>query len=161
MVSDGYYNLGAVSHALNDLSKADMLVRESLRIRVLLYGNNNEYVKMCTALLANILLSQGNLGSETEELLKHSLAIDVQTFGTDGLDTATSHGYLGKLFHLRTATGHSADVRKKLLRLSKSEYMEALRIYTGIFGPDHTRSKQISSKLIIVNCELRLLKLMS
>jgi hypothetical protein len=78
-VADGYYDLGTAINQCKivkygdqgnmtnqievDLGKAEMLARESLRIRSLL-DRNNHYVGTTCALLANILLIQGNLSTE-------------------------------------------------------------------------------------------------
>jgi hypothetical protein len=52
----GYFNLGRVTDRLNgDLVRAEMLARESLRIRVQLYGNDDYRVGGNITLLANIL----------------------------------------------------------------------------------------------------------
>lgn len=59
-------------------------ISESLRIRSRLYGHDNAKVGRSGGLLADILMSQGKLGSETKELLEHTLAIDTKNLGPEG-----------------------------------------------------------------------------
>jgi hypothetical protein len=110
---------------------------------------------MSAALLGNILQSQGNLGIETKELLELSLAIDIENYGQDGIDTALSHFFLGNFFQYQAdqsfRTGRGDERGKELLRLSESKYEESIRINTKIFGPDDPRSILISETL----CKLR------
>jgi hypothetical protein len=53
-VARGYYDFGnVINQQQGDLMKAEMLVRESLRIRTRLNDNNNDYVgnSSCSSLL--------------------------------------------------------------------------------------------------------------
>jgi hypothetical protein len=57
----GAYNLANVIYRQEgDLIKAEMLARESLRIRTLIYGSDHGIVQISCYLLANILSAQGN-----------------------------------------------------------------------------------------------------
>jgi hypothetical protein len=90
-VANGYYNLGNVIEEQNkDLMRAEMLARESLRIRARLYGIDHYYGGGSITLLAGILRKQGNLGAEVKELFESSLAIDVKHEGPDGINTSIS-----------------------------------------------------------------------
>ena len=62
-VAEGYFNLGRVLSLQpnGDLVKAEMLTRESLRIRARLYGSNHFSVGSSIGILASILKRQGNL----------------------------------------------------------------------------------------------------
>jgi hypothetical protein len=75
--------------------KAEMLARESLHIRSQIIHNNHPCVGISNGLLGNILLSQGNLGYETKELLERSLAIYTKSDGLDVLNTAASNINVG------------------------------------------------------------------
>lgn len=74
-VANGYYDLACVTYEQKgDDVKAEMLARESLRIRVLFNGNDPNFGN-AASLLASILMAQSKLGSETKELLEQALAI--------------------------------------------------------------------------------------
>jgi tetratricopeptide (TPR) repeat protein len=150
-VATGYHNLADVISAQEgDLVKAEMLARESLRIRTLIYGKDHVHVGPSCDLLARILRSQDNLGDETMELFERSLANDTKYYGPNGTDAATSNFNLGNFYH------HLANkqqiVRREIeyLYLSKSKYVAAVRIYTKIFGPDNTKTINAWSGLSLV-----------
>jgi hypothetical protein len=50
-----------------DLIKAEELARESLRIRSLIYGSNDQIVGSSCNLLANVLRTQGKFCGRNEE----------------------------------------------------------------------------------------------
>eukprot|EP00596_Hydrurales_sp_CCMP1899_P009897 CAMPEP_0119052220 /NCGR_PEP_ID=MMETSP1177-20130426/73586_1 /TAXON_ID=2985 /ORGANISM="Ochromonas sp, Strain CCMP1899" /LENGTH=587 /DNA_ID=CAMNT_0007031719 /DNA_START=259 /DNA_END=2022 /DNA_ORIENTATION=- len=132
-VANGYYNLANVIDAQEgDLVKAEMLARESLRIRTRAYGNNHVNVGISCHLLGGILMSQNNLGNKTMELFERSLANDTKYYGPNGTDAAISNFNLGAFYH-RLANKQQI-VRREIenLRLSKSKFEEAVRIYTKI-----------------------------
>jgi len=151
-VAKGYYNLGDVINRQNeDLLRAEMLARESLRIRTQLYGNDHPRVGDSIGLLATILRKQGNLGNEVKELYERSLSIKVKHGGPDGVNTAISNKSLG-IFHRQLAgTDLSTDERKEHLRLSVSYYTEAFRINAKIFGPDHHDTIEAASDLSMIS----------
>jgi hypothetical protein len=81
-VANGYLNLGRTVYELNvDQPKAEMLVRESLRIRLKVYDNNHLLVGHSLSLLVRILLAQGKIEEETERLLERNLANAVRNEG--------------------------------------------------------------------------------
>jgi tetratricopeptide (TPR) repeat protein len=160
-VAKGHYHL---AHVINDqilnkqqgegdVAKAEMLARESLRIRAQLFGNDHPSIGISSALLANILQAQFNFGNETKELFERSLAINMKHCGPDELNTASSFINIGTLYYLRATlpqtsdTRRSVDTRKEHLRISISTYKEALRIFTKTLGPDNPRTLVISSNL--------------
>jgi tetratricopeptide (TPR) repeat protein len=154
-VAKGYYDLGhAIFQQKGDLLKAEKLVRESLRIRTRLYVSDHAQVGMSSSLLAPILESQGNLGSETKELYERCVAIDIKNFGSEGINTAAHYFNLGNFYHHRAEESPSAGIRKEHLSLSFSKFKEALRIKTKLFGPDHPNTVQASSQLSIVSNKL-------
>jgi hypothetical protein len=58
-VADGYYDLGSVINAQEgDLVKAEMLARESHRIRTCIYGNDHLNVEYSCDLLAHNVTRQ-------------------------------------------------------------------------------------------------------
>jgi tetratricopeptide (TPR) repeat protein len=150
-VAYGYLSLADVIYKQEgDLVKAEMLAREALRIRTRLYGKDHNNVGVCCNLLGGILLSQGNLGDETMELLERALVNDTKHYGPDGSNTAESNETLGVL-NLRLADRQQNYERKIVcLHLSKSKFEEAVRIFTKIFGRDNPQSIGASSKLSII-----------
>jgi tetratricopeptide (TPR) repeat protein len=150
-VAGGYYNLASViTKQEGDLVKAEMLARESLRIRTRIYSNDHVHIGLSCSLLARILMSQGNLGDETMELFERSLVNDTKNNGPDGTNTAISNVNLGA-FYDQLANRQQNDERKMAcLHLSKSKFEEAVRIYTKIFGPDNPQSIEASSRLSII-----------
>jgi tetratricopeptide (TPR) repeat protein len=150
-VARGYHDLGhVICKQKGDLLKAEKLVRESLRIRTCLYGGDHTKVGMSTSLLARVLQAQGKLGIETKELHECCLAINIENFGSEGLNTAASNNNLGHFYYQQAEASLSADIRKEHLSLSISKFNEALRIYAKLFGPDHPDTVQASSLLSIV-----------
>jgi hypothetical protein len=151
-VARGYYNLAdVINQQKGDLVKAEMLARESLRIRTQIFHNNHPRVGISNGLLGSILLSQGNLGYETKELLERYLAIDIKNEGSEGINTAAANGNLG-IFYLELAESQqNAETRNEHLILSQSKYEETVRIYTKIFGPDNPRTIQASFSLSTVS----------
>jgi tetratricopeptide (TPR) repeat protein len=154
-VAKGYHDLGdVIFHSKGDLVKAEKLIRESLRVRTRLHGDDHRNVGGSASLLAIILQTQGKLGIETKELFERSLAIDIKNFGSEGINTAASNVNLGNFYHLQAEASQSTGIRKELLSLSFSKLKEALRIYTKLFGPDHPNTVQASSQLSIVTHKL-------
>jgi hypothetical protein len=139
-VAKGYYDLAKViTTQRGDLVKAEKLVRESLRIRVLI--NSNSYLSGNTvAYLAFILMSQDKLGSETKELFEQSLAITIRNFGPDGTNAARYHFNFGIYYRKLAEEQQTTATREEHLCLSEVKTKEALRIYTKIFGPDDPRT---------------------
>jgi hypothetical protein len=150
-VANGYYDLAnVIDKQEGDLVKAEILARESLRIRTRVYGNDHVKVGASCNLLARILMSQDNLGNETMELFERSLVIITKNDGPDGRNTAISNVNLGA-FYNQLANRQQNDERKMAyLHLSKSKFEEAVRTYTKIFGPNNPQSIEASSKLSII-----------
>jgi hypothetical protein len=154
-VAKGYFNLASViSEQEGDLAKAEMLVRESLRIRTRVYGNDHRNVGHCCNLLARILLSQGNLGNETTELFERALAIITMNYGPNGSNTAASNLNLGAFYHKLAKTRQETQRKIEYLLLSKSKYVESVRVWTKIYGPDHPQTIMASSQLSKILREL-------
>jgi hypothetical protein len=147
-VANGYYNMGKVIQKLNgDLVGAEMLARESLRIRTQIYSNGHQRVGGSIALLAGILKKQGNLGAEVKELFERSLAIEVKHEGPDGVNTSISNTNLGYYHEELAFTDLTSEEKKEHLHLSKSYYTEALRIKTKIFGPANHKTINAASNV--------------
>jgi hypothetical protein len=85
-VAKGYYDSANVIHQKKgDLVRAEMLIRESLRIRARLYDNNHYHVGLSIGTLAPILKAQGKLGHETKEayeccLQRYSISCNTITY---------------------------------------------------------------------------------
>jgi tetratricopeptide (TPR) repeat protein len=147
-VAQGYYNLGSVIQTQNgDLYKAERLAREAYRIRIQLYGNDHFYVGASAALLASILMSQGEMGDETKKLLESVLAIAIRNEGLDGINTASGNYNLAT-YHVDLARRQvNSDTKKKHICLAKSYIKEAIRIYTKLFGSAHPQTVKATSNL--------------
>lgn len=152
-VARGYYNLGNVIHGQKggDLVKAEMLVRESLRIGTRLSGDDDFDVGCCAGLLANILRSNSKLGYETKELFERSLAMSIKYCGRDGFNTAVNYFNMGRYYYtLAEVQGTAEMIREGYLLLSESNHMEALRIHSKIRGPDNPITEGALSSLTII-----------
>jgi tetratricopeptide (TPR) repeat protein len=154
-VAKGYYNLADVIHQLKgDLVKAEMLARDSLRIRTRIDSNVNINVGLSCSLLARILMSQGNLGDETMELFERALANNTKNDGPDGTNTAISNMNLGAFYHQLADKQQISRRKVEYLHLSKSRFEEAVRVYTKIFGPDNPQTIEASSYLSFISRKL-------
>jgi tetratricopeptide (TPR) repeat protein len=154
-VAQGYYNFANVLCQLKgDLVKAEMLGRESLRIRTRLYGNNHQNVGYISSLLGRILKAQNKLGRETKELFERSLAIDTESFGPDGTNTAVSVVNLANFYGQCADAQKTTETRKEQLLLSRSKFVEAVRIYQKILGPNHPTTIGLSSNVSMISNRL-------
>jgi tetratricopeptide (TPR) repeat protein len=154
-VAYGYHLLAKVIHEQKgDFVRAEMLVRESFRIRSQLYVHDNANIGISVGLLAAILKSQGKLGHETRELYERSLAIDIKHYGPDGMDNAIANHNIGNFYHILADQEQSAETRIDLLRLSLSHHKEARRIFTKIFGPDSPMTMEALSIVSTISREL-------
>jgi tetratricopeptide (TPR) repeat protein len=154
-VANGYYNLADVIHQQEgDLVKAEMLARESLRIRTRIHGNDHVNGGLSCSFLARILVSQGNLGDETMELLERALAITTKNNGPDGTNTAISNVHLGAFYHKLADKQQISRRKVEYLCLSKSKLEEAVRVYTKIFGLDNPQTIDNSSYLSFISRKL-------
>jgi tetratricopeptide (TPR) repeat protein len=154
-VADGYYMLGQVIHQQEgDFVRAEMLVRESLRIRSQLYCHDTAFIGMSVGLLASILKSQGKLGHETRELYERSLAIRIKRNGPDGKNAAVANQHMAVFYYNLAEVQETAETRIEHLRLSLSYHKEAMRIYTVTLGPDNPSTMVESSNVSIISREL-------
>jgi tetratricopeptide (TPR) repeat protein len=154
-VAEGYHNLAnVINKQEGDLVKAEVLARESLRIRTRVYGNNQVNVGHSCDLLARILVSQDNLGDETMELFERALANDTKNSGPDGTNTAAANVNLGLFYFQLADTQQEIQRNIEYLRLSKSKYEEAVRIYTKIVGLENPQTIKASSMLSIISRKL-------
>jgi hypothetical protein len=151
-ISRGYYNLGNIIHAQGkDLSRAEMLVKESLRTRALFYGNDHLYVGESISLLANISIGQGRLDNEALELHERALAITVKHKGIHAINTAVSNLQLGRFHYKIAGIQPSEAMFLERIRLSKKLYTEAVQIFTKVYGLAHKdtiRAKASLSKVM-------------
>jgi hypothetical protein len=154
-VAEGAFNLANVIFRQNgDLIKAEELARESLRIRILLYGINHHSVGLSCELLAIILDKQGKLGDETRGFYERNLAIAIRNNGPDGLNTAHQHLQISAFYYKVTGAQTTVDLQQKQLLLAKSHMEEALRIYSKIHGPTHPDTLKTASLLTTISSEL-------
>jgi hypothetical protein len=115
-----------------DLLNSEALARESLRIRLLIYGNDHDQVGSSCDLLANILVAKGKLGDEARGLYKRYLAISIRDTGT-----AIANHNLGKLHYQLAKEANTDDSERTQLLLAKSYFEESLRIATKKLGSTH------------------------
>jgi tetratricopeptide (TPR) repeat protein len=155
-VAEGHFNLGRVLSLQpnGDLVKAEMLARESLRIRARLCCSNHLYVGSSMGLLGGVLRRQGNVGDEVRELYERALAIKLKNDGPDGGNTAISNLNLGHFHNQVSQSNLSASKRKEHLSLSKSYFKEGLRIFTKVFGPGHPDTIDAASYLSMISLVL-------
>jgi hypothetical protein len=136
------------------LGKAEMLARESYRIRTHLYPNYHRLLGISAHLLATVLKSQEKLGDETEKLFELSLAIAKRNEGSDGSNVGIISADLGHMY-VRCAQNKllSADVRKGHYLQAKSYYNDAVRIMTQKYGPNNDHTISYKSQLTqVVQC---------
>jgi hypothetical protein len=142
-VSQGYFILAKVilhQKLEGNLNKGEMLARESLRIRELLFDKDHPYVGTSCGLLGNILSEQEKFGNETKTMLERSLAIETKHYGPDGPNVANMHGNLGNYYLFLSLDQENVDRRKELLYQAKLKYKESIRLNTNMFGPSHPRT---------------------
>jgi tetratricopeptide (TPR) repeat protein len=137
-VAMGSYNLANVIHRQEgDLSKAEKLAREALRIRSLMYGSNDHIIGTSCNMLGKILESQGKFEDETKGLFERSLAICIRNEGPDGVNTAMMSVNIGLYYYQLAERQPTLDAMKNVLLMSKSHIEEGFRIQTKIHGPTH------------------------
>lgn len=145
----GGHNLADVIIRQNgDLTKAEVLAREVLRIRTLIYFEDHHSVGVSCNLLARALHSQKNYGDETMGLYKRSLAIDIKHDGPDASNTAKSNSSLGQFYQeLARRDQPTVELIRMYLLLAKSHFEESLRIRSKMFGSSHTDTLNAELKL--------------
>lgn len=156
-VARGYCDLASALHGDDeneDLIRAETLVRESLRIRVLIFGNDHICTGHSISLLAQIMSSEGKLGDETKSMYERALANYIRNQGPDALNTSITSSNLGNFHYKLSRTNTCAERKKELLGLSKAYYTEAVRILTKIFGIAHPRSTEFVHRLSDISREL-------
>jgi hypothetical protein len=159
-VADGYHDFANVIMQAflidpleGDLAKAELLERETLRIRGL---DSN---KMCkphhsTSLIGQILRTQGNLGDETRGFYELALANYIKEEGMDSGNVAVAYENLGNFYEDLSITQLTSEIKKESLSFAKSYYEESMRIDTKIYGTDHAFIIEIEGKISKITCEL-------
>jgi tetratricopeptide (TPR) repeat protein len=146
-VAGGRDNLARVFLKEDNHAKAEMLVRESLRIRTLLYDVNHPILGKNIGLLGSIFLSQKRINSETKELLERSLAIDKWHYGPEGLNTALSYVKMGIFYQELNIQSTTVEKKKDTFLQAKSNFEEGLRIYTIVHGSNSSNAIGLSQIL--------------
>jgi hypothetical protein len=148
-VAMGAHNLaGVIIQQGGDLIKAEVLAREALRIRTLIYVEDDHHIGYSCNLLGRVLLGQNKYGDETRDLLKRSLATDIKHEGPDAVNTAFSHRDLGLFYqHLAQMDQPTVELIRMYLQLAKTHYEESLRIRTKIFGSSDFKTLEVEKKL--------------
>jgi tetratricopeptide (TPR) repeat protein len=147
-VAEGAYNLAdVIDKQKGDLIKAEMLARESLRIRTLISNSNDQN---SIILLAVILEHRGELGDETKGLYEQYLALSIRNHGPDGLNAAIGNNNFGAFYYRLAKIQPTVDAKRTQLLLSKSYHEKAQRIYLKIYDPTHLNTVNTSSQLTTV-----------
>lgn len=131
--------------------KAEMLARESLRIRTRLYDNDAQYVRNFVALLAQTLSSQNKKGKERQELFARSVAITKKYYGPEGFNTAATNDNMGHFYCVLATEEPLGETRICYLRQAEVNYKESLRIYTKLFGPNNPKTTQAAFMYFIIS----------
>jgi hypothetical protein len=148
-VAVGASNLaGVLLQQDGDFVKAEVLAREALRIRTLIYVEDDHHMSSTCNFLARVLLAQNKYGDETRELLKRSLAVDIKHEGSNSVDTAAGHKNLGQFYQdLSKMDQPTVELIRMYLQLARTHFEEALRICTKIFGSSDLKTLQVDKKL--------------
>lgn len=93
-----------------DLIRAETLVRESLRFRVLIFVNDHICTAHSISLLAQILNSEGKLGDETKSMYERALFNYIRNHGPDALNTSITSSNLGNFHYKLSRTNKCADI---------------------------------------------------
>jgi tetratricopeptide (TPR) repeat protein len=132
-IATGAYNLADVIYRQRgDLTKAEELARESLRIRTRLNGSNHNSVGVSSLLLAHILRVQNNLGDETKGLFERTLNIFVIGEGPDSINAAVGNLSVAQFYHELAKVETSVGLKRTQLLLSQSYFEEAFRIQSKV-----------------------------
>jgi hypothetical protein len=87
-------------------------------------------------------------------LIERSLAIDIQTYGPNGVNTAVGYARLGEYYHRLAEAKENVEKRVEYLRLSHLKIKEALRINTKTLGPSNERTINFLYDLSIISSKL-------
>eukprot|EP00596_Hydrurales_sp_CCMP1899_P008871 CAMPEP_0119035184 /NCGR_PEP_ID=MMETSP1177-20130426/2132_1 /TAXON_ID=2985 /ORGANISM="Ochromonas sp, Strain CCMP1899" /LENGTH=356 /DNA_ID=CAMNT_0006993141 /DNA_START=382 /DNA_END=1449 /DNA_ORIENTATION=+ len=132
---------------IEEVLKAEKYAREALRIRIKLDGSDSHRVGMSCLLLARILLLTSNLGDETLELFKRSLAIVTRHEGPRGVNGGTANINLGQVYCARAEIQPTAVLRRPILLLAKPHFEAGVAINTALYGTNHPYTFDGTSRL--------------
>jgi tetratricopeptide (TPR) repeat protein len=128
-LASGAYNLAdVIFRQKGNLVRAAELARESLRIRTLLYSNTSNCVGLSCNLLAKILQAQNKL-KESIELFERALSIFVKFEGTNSPQYAAGNLSLGNLRQKYAEIQPTAELKRKELKLSDSNFKVYIYIH--------------------------------
>jgi hypothetical protein len=138
-VANGAYNLAnvIVRQDDGDRVKAEALARESLRIRTKLFGADHQKACQSCGLLANILMSQGNVGEETKKLFVRYLINLIKNEGADGINTAVGNADMGRYYKQLAEVQPTVALKKKQLLLAQTYLDKAIQTRTRVHGSVH------------------------
>jgi hypothetical protein len=150
-MATGSYNLAFVILLQDgDLVKAEKLARESFHIRSLKFGMNHPETGASSSLLARILAAGKGPGDERIlTLAKESLAIILKNQGPDGRDTAVSNNNLAVYYYQQVFVLTTIPAQEASLKLAKTHILEAIRIYSKVYGP--TNKSTLDAKATLAN----------
>jgi hypothetical protein len=138
-VANGAYNLANVLIRQDDGDrvKAEALARESLRIRTKIFGADHHNACQSCGLLANIFMSEGNVGEETKKLFVRYLINLIKSEGPDGINTAVGNADMGRYYKQFAEIQSTVALKKKQLLLAQSYLEKAIQTRTRIYGSVH------------------------
>jgi len=123
--------IGETYVALGLLSPAELVLRESLEIRLGLYPEDHPEMAEARYRLANVLAQRGDLEA-AEPMAEEALRVWRQSWGANHVDLAQVHALLGLIHEQRR------DLPRALAHLP-----EAARILGEHFGDAHPRTLQV------------------
>eukprot|EP00596_Hydrurales_sp_CCMP1899_P005726 CAMPEP_0119052570 /NCGR_PEP_ID=MMETSP1177-20130426/73828_1 /TAXON_ID=2985 /ORGANISM="Ochromonas sp, Strain CCMP1899" /LENGTH=425 /DNA_ID=CAMNT_0007032189 /DNA_START=251 /DNA_END=1528 /DNA_ORIENTATION=- len=130
-----------------DLTKAEGLARECLRIRSLVYGSNHFNIGNACGLLARVLRQQGHFGDETRGFYERALAITQGNEGADGVNVGSISTNIGSFFYESARVQTATDLKREQQMLGKFHYENGYRIYLKLYGANHPDTKLIASQM--------------
>jgi len=154
-VAEGAYNLADVIHKQNgDLSRAELLARESLRIRCRLPGNRTAMIGRSCTQLAKILTSQKNFGDETKQLMERSICLFISDEGLEGANVSSSNLNFAIFYRQLAVKQSTVDLKRKFLLLAKKYSEEGSRIAAKIYASNHSNYIYATWQLTTIISEL-------
>jgi hypothetical protein len=153
-IANGAYNLSnVIFQSDGDLSRAESLAREALRIRDI-RNTLPDMIAMSCSLLAKILQMQRKFGDETKQLLERSLRLMISQEGPDGVNVSASDLNFSAFYSNLANTQSTVDLKREFLLLAKSYAEEGCRIEKKIHVSNHPNYVNATNKLTFLVSEL-------
>jgi serine/threonine protein kinase len=118
--------LGTTYSGISEWEKAEAMIREALRLRILVFGKTNKFVAESLDQLAFVLCN-GNKPVEAEAIGRQALAMNRKLFGDESIDVAGSFDVLADLLGRQPAGLIEAEGLGR----------KALALFRKLEGNDH------------------------